>query len=119
MATDAELRSLLMRARGAASLALSIIDNAGSIPADVLLARVRASLIDSFAGDLPLQVQACENGQHRDWLTKVDTAAPVVACPWCRILTLEAELEAAGERPVWDLSGAPNLTPPAAASEAS
>ncbi|MFG2001750.1 hypothetical protein ACGFNU_21625 [Spirillospora sp. NPDC048911] len=119
MASDAELRSLLMRARGSAALALSIIDNAGSTPAEPLIAQVRASLITSFAGDLPLQVQVCENGQHTDWLAEAAADTPPLPCPWCRILTLEAELEVAGERPVWDLSGAPNLAPPAAASEAS
>lgn len=119
MASEAELRSLLMRARGAAALGVSIIDNARSSPADVIVAQVRESLLKAFAGDLPLQVQVCENGQHSDWLTEAAAETPPLPCPWCRILTLEAELEAVGKRPVWDLSGAPNLAPPAAASEAS
>lgn len=73
-----------VRAVGAASVALHIIDNGGADP-HLVLAKARTALIDGFNGRPRVSLQTCPAGQHEPWWATGEN----LPCPWCRIYALE------------------------------
>lgn len=72
------LRHAVMRARGAAAVAVSLIDNGVDEDPQVLLAKVRAELIRGY-NDAPLLHRVpCARGH--EWWTSTEAAG----CPECR-----------------------------------
>ena len=92
MTEPPDLKINLMRAVGAASVGIAIIDNApGACP---VCAKVRAELADRLDGRLQFHQQTCPRGVHRDWWAD----APDLKCPWCAVddLRLRVEQRTAG-----------------------
>jgi len=84
MASDASIQYSLMKSVGAASVAVTIIDQSPE-PCPTC-AKTRAAIVDGFNGRPLVKPQTCPRGIHRDWWADGDD----LDCPWCRIDDLEA-----------------------------
>lgn len=107
MTDERQMRLLLMRARGSAALAISIIDNHGA-PPEALLAHVRDALERGFTGEPLIHPQVCPAGLHRSWWADTQD----LPCPWC-------ERDEALGSVTWDLADPPRFDQSPDRSEAS